>query len=138
MSTDSYKVCQKDCEGIPNSDVDLVWQLIDTLSISSTRVCRDVMGKFKGARSVVGFRREHTKPSASPCTHKPGTRITLSTLVPHIVMDKEVYSSLQGLITQDCIHWVLTFPDPIASALLLRFRLLEGNNRRHHGRAHEG
>ena len=138
MSTDSYKVCQKNFEGVSDSDVDLVWQFIDTLSVSSTRACRDVMNKFKGARSAVGFRREHTKPSVSPRTHRPGIRSAAPpALVPHSDKDKEGYNSLEDVITQDCMHWVLSSSDPTASALLLRSGLLEGNKGGHYGRAHE-
>ena len=97
------------------------------------------MCKFKGIRSVVGFRREHVQPSASPQAHRPGTRVTVpSVLVPHSDDDREGYSSLGELVTHDCMHWILSSPNPTSSALSLRSRLLQGDEGGQHRGAHEG
>jgi len=132
LSTDSYKLCQRNLERVSDSDVDLVWQFIDTASVSSTRPCREIIGKYKGSRSAVGFRREHVRSAPSASSHLPPDGNTASpALVLHTRNDTEGYGTLNSLLTEDCMHWVTNSPDPTTSALRLRSRLLEGNKGSH-------
>ena len=125
MATDSYEVCQNVVESVSDTDVDLAWQFIDTLSVRSTRACRAMIAKFKGTRSAGGFRREHMRASASPLPHRPMVKhVPRPTLAGYSDKDREGYPSLDCLVAHDCMHWVLTSSDPTASALLFRSRFI--------------
>lgn len=131
LSTDSYKLCEKNMDKVSDSDVELAWQFVDTTTVSSTKPCREIMSRYKGARSAVGFRREHIRTSSSANPHKPPTRNAVpSTLAQYTRKDSEGYSTLEEMMVEDCMQWVLKSPDPTSSALHLRSRLLQGHQRR--------
>lgn len=88
------------------------------------------MGRYKGARSAVGFRREHIRTSPSIGSYKPSSRNAVpSTLSVYTKRDSECYDTLEEMMVEDCMQWVLKSPDPTSSALHLRSRLLQRNKR---------
>ena len=133
----SYKVCQANLIGVSDFDVDLAWQFIDTLSISSTKACRGIMNRFKGTKSAVGFKREQMRFSVGPCSFRPSARnVVPPTLVEYSDKDREGYRTDEDLVIQDCMHCVFKSPAPIASALLLRPGFIESNKGSYHRRTH--
>ena len=137
LGTDSYKLCEKNIERVSDVDIELAWQFIDTTSVSSTKSCREIMGRYKSARSAVGFRREHIRTSSRASPYKPLTRNAVpSTLARHTKKDSDGYDTLEEMMVEDCMQWVLRSPDPTSSALQLRSRLLQRHQGREDLRAH--
>lgn len=139
LGTDSYKLCEKNLEKVSNKDIDLAWQFIDTTAVSSTKHCREVMDRYRGGRSSVGFRREHMRPYVTSAPRRQRRRnMVLPTLASYTERDCEGYGSLEDVMLEDCMHWILSSPDPTSSALHLRSRLLEGNKGRSDLGGHRG
>jgi hypothetical protein len=131
LCTDSYKFSEKNVEKVSDKDIEMAWQFVDTMSVSSTRQCRELILKYKGARSSVGFRREHMRPpSLRPVTRGSVRASGPSRLERYTDMDSKGYSTLNDMIAEDCMHWVRTSSDPVSTALLLRSRITQGNERR--------
>jgi hypothetical protein len=139
LATDSYKVRQKNLERVSDTDVELAWEFIDTMSVSSTKACRESIEKLKGRRSALGFRGNYVKRLGGRRRHNLCSRNAVpSTLLPHTELDREGYKALEDVIAEDCMHWVLGSADPVASALGLRSGLLEGRQGGHDLGAHTG
>jgi hypothetical protein len=128
LGTDSYKVCERNLERVHDKDIDLVWQFIDTISVSSTAQCRAIVAKYTNGRSSVGFRREHMRPLVvAPRKKVEDRRVAPSAIARYSEADSGGYESLRDLVLEDCMHWVLKSRDPLTSALQLRSRILEGS-----------
>jgi hypothetical protein len=126
LATDSYKVCQGNLDKVCDSDVELAWEFIDTMSVSSTKRCRDTLGMLKGGRSATGFRRHHVGGTGGS---RPKARVTRNAVPPTYVKHSDAgsggYRTLEEAVLEDCMHWVRTSNDPVESALRLRSGLLE-------------
>lgn len=130
LSTDSYKLCERNIERVSDTDIEQAWQFIDTTSVSSTKPCREIMVRYKGARSTVGFRREHIASPVSLRLRRPlGRNVVPSTLSSYSRRDSDGYGTLGEMMVEDCMRWILESPDPTSSALLLRSRLLQRDER---------
>jgi hypothetical protein len=126
LSTDSYKLSEKNIEKVSNADIELAWQFIDTASVSSTKDCRDMISKYRGTRSGVGFRRQHTKSRSDRINRVRFSREAVSsTLLPHTEADSAGYDTLSEMLAEDCMHWIKQSPDPVGATLSLRSRLLK-------------
>ena len=48
LSTDGYKVSSSNLDNLLDEDVSMAWQFIDTISVSSTKRCREMVSLGKG------------------------------------------------------------------------------------------
>lgn len=136
LSTDGYKVCSNCLVNVSDEDVASAWQFIDTISVSSTERCRNLVSKGKGGRTGMGFLRSPMRnvrsPRASRYPHR--SRLGVNLGGPPVVAPPGEnvaleHNTMEEAIAEDCAHWVISSPDPIESFRQLRLNLSD----RHEG-----
>lgn len=133
LSTNGYAVSSGRLNSVSDDDVSLVWQFIDTMSVSSTERCRELINRGKGSRSGVGFSRcvsGKTKQPRNSKRERVGAKLRRPpTIVPFGDQNASEHDTVEHHITEDCMHWILSSPDPMGSYTALRDSL----SNRHQG-----
>jgi hypothetical protein len=128
LATDSYKVCEKSLDKVSNVDIESVWQFIDTISVSSTEECRNLVSKCKGVRSSVGFSRSNVRatPQRRPAILRLET-FSQPSLMDYDVQDSEGFGTLEEVQAHDCVTWALKSSDPLDTVIKMRSGISERN-----------
>lgn len=128
LSTDGYKVSSSSLNSVSDEDVSMAWQFIDTVSVSSTKRCREMTSLGKGGRNGAGFLRSR----AALARQKPKPRANQTGMSfsgpPTVLTAPKQYSSehdtIEEAMVEDCMRWVLESSNPTLSAMLLRSNIL--------------
>lgn len=133
LSTNGYSVSSSRLNNVSDDDVGLAWQFIDTMSVSSTERCRELIGRGKGSRSGVGFTRCVSSKSRQPRSGKRervGARLRYPpTVVPFDDQNPSEHDTAEHHIIEDCMRWIFSSSDPMGSYAALRDSLSD----RHQG-----
>ena len=70
LSTDGYKVSSSNSVSVSNEGLSMAWQFIDTISVSSTKMCREVLSLDKRGRNGAG----DLRPRATVVRQRPEPR----------------------------------------------------------------
>jgi hypothetical protein len=114
LASSGYDVNEGNVDGISNDDVLCVWELADTMKVSSSDDCRAVLTLISGARGSDGFRRAHMKGRSPPSIRDKSMRVP-STRPKMLRLDTDVASSHKGMedvMAEDIYHFISGRPDP--------------------------
>jgi len=121
LSTDMYKLCSDNFVSVENSDVSLAWQFIDTISVSSTKKCRDLVNKNKHSRSSVGFSRsirEITRPPPSNLDRSVLPRVHDKPVLENTSQyNSSSHVTMEEMIAEDCTYWCTKSHDPLSATM---------------------
>lgn len=70
LSTNSYSVNDKNLYNVDIRDVDSCWQFIDTMKVSSSDDCRELIARGSDGRDSLGFRRRTAPPGSNTRTNR--------------------------------------------------------------------
>jgi len=117
LSTDGYKICSSNLKDLSDDDVTLAWQFIDTMSVSSTEGCRELIKRGKSSRSSVGFSRSNLKvqrPVARAIRGRFGVPIASRPVLVSKDIDRATeHYTVEEAVADDCMRWILSSNDAV-------------------------
>lgn len=128
LCSDGYKASSSSLHSVSDDDIALAWQFIDTVSVSSTVKCREVVNAGKGSRSGAGFSRSVKRRGICSVRPKRPRGETVLGGPPAVLIGAKHYStehySIDEVMLEDCMRWIERSEDPVRSAVLLRSNIL--------------
>lgn len=128
LASDSFNVREEVLDCVSNNDIELVWQFIDTMSVSSSPVCRELVMRGKGSRNSSAFTRTLGRP-ASPRVRRAHIPRGLRPPVLEDCSDEptEEHRTIDDIMAEDFVSLIRGSDDPLCSVESLRLKFLKGN-----------
>jgi hypothetical protein len=132
LSSDGYKVGEGFFERVSDSDVELVWHFIDTMRVSSTDHCRELVGRRLHNRDSTGFKRARSGIARAPRPAPGSTRVPTSPPVAVELLGgvSPEHLTVEDVMVEDVLRCVLTSQDPAGACQKLFDRSADGNESR--------
>lgn len=129
LATDGYKVREENLHSISNDDVVDAWEFIDTLKVSSSSSCRDMLSTMVSGRNGESFRRTLTTPKTPPklkskTVKAPRNKPEMLSLERDVSV---VHDTIDDAIVEDLMHWVKKSEDPLSTCRRLHSSISSGS-----------
>jgi hypothetical protein len=140
LATEGYKVSSSNLNNVSDDDVSQAWEFVDTVSVSSTKRCREMISLGKNNRNSAGFLRSRTTAVRLKAKARVN-RVSESLRGPPVVLqagseyDTE-HDTIEDAMLEDCMKWVSGSDDPVRSTVLLRTNILSGTKSIEYPRVH--
>jgi hypothetical protein len=113
LATDGYKLSEEGFFSVSNEDVEGAWNFIDSVRVSSSNDCRDLVNRGALSRDGTGFGRTHIPEEPGGGTYRRNTGIPEDPPLVGLLKD-EPYISIEEALVSDCMYWVKRSDDPCA------------------------
>lgn len=131
MSSDGYKLREENFTNISNDDVSGIWEFIDTMRVSSSDSCREMMTELSANRDSEAFRRTLSTPKTPPRTKSKVLKVPKSRPVILGIGSgiSHTHDTIEGVLVDDLAHWAISSDNPVGTCESLCSSISRGNQR---------
>jgi hypothetical protein len=126
LCTHGYSVSQQNLSSTSNVDVEAVWEFIDTLSVSSTEKCRDLISRGKQSRSSIGFRKTYSDRHNLAFTRRRQLKTKeRPTMVKYNAKCCAGYDTIEEAMSEDFVQLASRTSNPLEECIRLHSELCD-------------